>query len=61
MRFAWLLLLFAGVLSSCGFKGPPLPPLADTPEENDRLEEARATPSPSPSTAPKTKKKRKSQ
>lgn len=49
------LTLLAGVAavqmaSACGVKGPPLPPLAVTGEQSERLESAlKADPNPSPS------------
>jgi predicted small lipoprotein YifL len=40
--------------NACGFKGPPLAPLPDTPEDSDRQEQPRPSPKPRPSATPKT-------
>jgi predicted small lipoprotein YifL len=54
-------------LAGCGVKGPPLPPIADTPEASERDEKAderllgaspRPSPLPSPTPKPKSKRKR---
>jgi predicted small lipoprotein YifL len=45
-----LALMLCLALAACGLKGPPLPPLAATPEESERIA-ARASPRPSPSPA----------
>ncbi|MBS1963436.1 MAG: hypothetical protein JST04_14570 [Bdellovibrionales bacterium] len=48
---------FAG---ACGVKGPPLPPVADTPQASDgpAMGGATAEPSPVPSPSPKPKAKK---
>jgi predicted small lipoprotein YifL len=52
-------------LSSCGVKGPPLPPVADDPAASEREDKERArlaapspTPSPSPSPSAAAKKRK---
>lgn len=52
------------VSSACGVKGPPLPPVADTPAASDRPEISGVTSTPAPvmspvpSSTPKRKKRR---
>ncbi len=46
--------------SSCGVKGPPLPPVADTPMDSDRINDTEARPSPTPSPTPSPRPKRRS-
>lgn len=62
-NFQALGILFGLLLgaSACGVKGPPLPPVSDTPEASERedKERNRVKPEPSPSPAAKTKKKKK--
>jgi predicted small lipoprotein YifL len=41
-------LLVVGIAAACGVKGPPLPPVAATPERSDALESPRPSPAPSP-------------
>ena len=55
-------------LSACGVKGPPLPPVADTPDASDRTAVSGSVtgfvpspvPSPMPDPSPTSKKRRKS-
>lgn len=54
--------LVAGLVgfTACGVKGPPLPPVADTPADSDRAAVSMPAPSPTPvpSPTPKAKKRR---
>jgi predicted small lipoprotein YifL len=57
--------LFILTFAACGVKGPPLPPIADTPDASERDEKAderlfgaSPRPSPIPSPSPKPKKKK---
>lgn len=58
------LILALGILAAaaCGVKGPPLPPVADTPQASDAPAMGAAStepaPVPSPSPKPKAKKRR---
>ena len=46
-------------LSACGVKGPPLPPVADTPADSDRAAVSMPAPSPTPVPSPTPKAKSK--
>lgn len=65
-RLALLLAVVLGIgAAACGVKGPPLPPVADTPQSSDSPAMTGGAPtpitvvSPSPSPTPKTKTKTK--
>ncbi len=57
MKFLIPLVLGLGFFA-CGVKGPPLPPVADTPANSDRVDVAGPVPSPTPTTSPAPKKKK---